>query len=437
MALNRLSARHALGLAALLPLAAHAGLSLDEALMRHHALLASDAMPDAFQPNDATPDGIVAAVGGPGETIPPLLRPVLPGVGGVQWTHRGGTADGLHWRAGVGWRDTDAHSLSLDGSELAYGLGSSEVYLSVQRRHWGPSWVGSLILDSAAPAIPSFGWRKNAATPFESPWLSWLGPWTADVFFGELSGHVQPEHPKLIGMRVQFMPLAGLEVGVSRAIEWGGSGRPESLSALWQALVGHDNPVNAAGFKEEPGNQLGGFDLRYALRAGGIRYSIYAQGIGEDEANGMPTKYLGSAGIDAAFDVSGNSVRLFVESANTIAGGIANQPYPGVAYRHHVYLQGYTEQGKSLAFPAGGDVTLTSLGMLVDAGALSGMLMLHTGHAHEDAQFYPTPGSLSGANATLAWRINPDWRVGAQVDTWRDPQTSQVRGQLWVQYRLP
>jgi hypothetical protein len=434
--------RGAFCLAALLPFAAHAGLSLDEALARHRDLLqpntADAATLTSFLPNDATPDGLLAAGGGTGETLPPLLRPMLPGDGGLQWTRRGASGEGLQWRIGAGWRDTDAHSFSLDGSELSLPLGPGRAYASVQRRAWGPSWVGSLLLDSAAPAIPSIGWRKTAPTRFETPWLSWLGPWSADVFFGELSGHVQPEHPKLIGMRFQFMPLPDLELGVSRSIEWGGSGRPQSLSTLWQALLGHDNPVNAAGEEEEPGNQLGGFDARYTWRAaGGQTWSLYAQAIGEDEANGLPTKYLGSIGIDTAFQWRGASMRLFLETADTVAGGFSGSPFPGVAYRHHIYKQGYTEQGKSLGFPAGGDVNLTSLGLLVERGALSAMLMLHSGRAHEQAQFYAPAGSLTGADATVAWRIDTNWRIGAQVDSWHDPEGSQLRGQLFVQYRMP
>jgi hypothetical protein len=113
-------------------------------------MLAPGATLPSTQPDDATPDGLAAAAGGPGETIPPLLRPLLPGAGGIQWTQRGGSAEGLQWRAGIGWRATDAHSLSLDGSDASLPLGDGRAYASVQRRHWGPSWVGSLIIDSAA-----------------------------------------------------------------------------------------------------------------------------------------------------------------------------------------------------------------------------------------------------------------------------------------------
>ncbi len=442
MAPTILAARRALCLLALAPCATHAGLSIDEALARHRDLsnpgTRHEATLSLFLPDEATPDGLVVAAGGPGETVPPLLRPTLPGLGGVQWTRRGGSADGLQWRIGLGWRDSAAHSFSLDGSELSAPLGAGRAYASVGRRHWGPSWVGSLILDSAAPAIPSIGWRKTESTRFASPWLSWLGPWNADLFFGALSGHVQPRHPKLIGMRAQFMPLPDLELGISRAMEWGGSGRPQTVNALWQAFIGRgDNPVDEAGQKNEPSNQLAGFDARYTLRTdAGPTYSIYAQAIGEDKSHSLPVKYLGSVGIDTAFAWRGVTTRWFAESANTVAGGFGGGTSPGIAYQHHIYLQGYTEQGKSLGYPAGGDVKLVSVGALFDTGPIAAVLMFHSGTAKARSQFFAPGGSLSGANAALAWRIDNTWRVGAQIDRWHDLRGDQRRAQLWLQYAM-
>ena len=106
------------------------------------------------------------------------------------------------------------------------------------------------------------------------------------------------------------MPLDGLELGFSRTIQWGGSGRPESVRSLYDALVGDDNIGTSLSLQDEPGNQLAGFDARYTFHLDRDRsFSIYAQAIGEDDAGNLPSHYLGSGGLDAAFRVGPASVR--------------------------------------------------------------------------------------------------------------------------------
>jgi hypothetical protein len=84
---------------------------------------------------------------------------------------------------------------NLDGSEFAWRHDGGEWYASMQRRNWGPGWTGSLILDGAAPPLAAIGWRRAQPLTSDSPWLRWMGPWTADVFFG------RPATTSLSGLR--------------------------------------------------------------------------------------------------------------------------------------------------------------------------------------------------------------------------------------------
>ena len=426
---------------ALGPTSVLAGLSLDEATARHRALVAP---PGAAAPVAPTPiaideeggDDVTAAVGGPGDNIPPLLRPEIRGEGGLRLRTRTALAEGaVHARFGVTWQPGAAYSISFDGTAISAPLGGGRIYASVERRHWGPSWTGSLILDAGAEAIPAIGWRKSEPTPFRTPWLAWLGPWSLDAFAGGLSQESGPEHAHLLGARVQVMPLPGLELAASRTIQWGGSGRPESLNSLAKAVVGRDNASAGTSQGAEPGNQLAGFDVRYTVALGERRtLSIYGQAIGEDEAGGLPSHYLGSIGVDAAFAVDATTVRLFVEHANTTLNGAFGTPMLGSAYRHAIYLDGYTQRGEPLGHPVGGDVRLTSIGAIVDAGAWSGTLMLHRGDAYPSATLYPGGGRLYGGDAALAWQIDPASRVGIELSHWRDPGGTWTRAQLWWRY---
>jgi len=420
-----------------LPITAQAGLSLDEALARHRELFDAAVALTPSTPGDDLADGITVSVGNHGLQTPALLGQA-DGRGSIQWRGRMGFDAGVRGRLGIAWRDIDDPQFSLDGTELSVPLAAGRAYVSAMRRHWGPHWSSSLIYDAAAPALPAFGWRKTDATAFEIPWLSWLGPWTADFFAGRMSGHIEPRYPWLIGARVQIAPLPGLELGASRVIQWGGKGRPQTARSLWRALLGIDNAKPGQRPEDEPGNQLAGFDARFTVRASDTQtFSIFGQAIGEDEAGGMPSRYIGSAGADAAFKLGDASLRVFAEGANTVMGGIAGEPRPGSTYRHHLYQQGYTLQGRPLGHPAGGDVRLGTLGVLGDHGAVAAMLMVHGGKAYDRALLFPTPGALRGGDAVLSWRADQNVRIGASVTHWRDPVSRQTRVQLWWQQALP
>jgi hypothetical protein len=196
----------------------------------------------------------------------------------------------LRWRLALAWQDQQVpdRPWGLDGSLMAWTLGTSESYVSFERRHWGPRRLGSLILDGTAPALPAVGWRRSTRTS-EDSLLAWLGPWSADVFVGRLQGHAEPARPLLIGMRWQFAPVPTLTLGLSRTLQWGGRGRNESLKSLANALIGRDN-VGTDGLRreDEPGNQLAGVDWRWRLNLAPDAASLYGQVVGEDEAGMAP-----------------------------------------------------------------------------------------------------------------------------------------------------
>lgn len=330
---------------------------------------------------------------------------------------------------------------SLEGLELSAPLGAGRIYASQQRRHWGPAWMGSLILDGAAAPVAALGWRKNDDQPFAARWLHWLGPWSADVFAGRLSGQQQPRHPWLIGMRVTAQPFAGLEIGLSRTIQWGGAGRDESWSSLWRALKGNDNVGDSGVTKDnEPGNQMAGYDIRYAhALGGGQTLAGYAQAIGEDERNHKPYKFLVTAGLEwsGRFARTGGALwagyswRVFGEWSDTGMRHAFGTHQPG-AYRHGAFASGYSNARQPLGFPAGGDVTLGSLGAIIDGPSASLIAVLHAGHALRGAQSFTAGDSIRAfsVGAQMPWR---SWRVGASLDLLRASSTHRrSAGQLWA-----
>jgi hypothetical protein len=397
-----------------------AGPTLEQAIARHRALTANvTGEASDFALLGAPGDGLTVALGGPDDDIPLLMAPAVRGRGGVRavYTLLDGV-EGPRFRLGLGWHERVPPDTVLEGTSLDVPFGSGALYASVETRHWGPGWTGSLILDAAAPALPAVGWRKTSATPFESRWFAWLGPWNADIFFGHLGDHAQPRHPLLIGMRLQMRPLAGLEVGLSRTIQWGGEGRDTSLSSLGRALLGRDNE-DVGDNSTEPGNQLAGVDLRYGGLMFGSEWALYAQVIGEDEAGGLPSGLIAQAGAEWGTQWDGTSMRWFVEASNLVAGSVVGRPRPGKTYRHHIYQQGYTHRGLPLGHAAGGDVKLASVGVLIDRGTLSALVVAHHGRASEQAQLFAPDSVLAGLNASLSLAVGAQGRGGVSFWHWR------------------
>ena len=202
------------------------------------------------------------------------------------------------------------------------------------------------------------------------------------------------------------MPLDGLELAISRTMAVAAAG-PESAESLFRALIGQDN-VRKGDKGSEPGNQLAGYDARYTHRFGGGRsVSIYGQAIGEDEANSRPSHFLASVGADLSLPVGIGNARFFVEYANTTARDAFGKAQFGAAYRHHLHRHG-SQLGDPLGHPLSGDARLTSVGVFVDRGTQTGVLMLHRGSAYPTARRWPGGGQIGGANAEVAWQVTSD-----------------------------
>lgn len=389
------------------------------------------------------PDGLTVAAGGPSVDTPWLISPPVRGTGGLQWLLTVHDEPQLLLRLGAGWANLQStrtappfqegptRHWNADGSELAWRHDGGEWYASVQRRNWGPGWTGSLILDGAAVPVPAVGWRRPQPLPSASPWLQWMGPWSADVFFGRLVGHDQPERPALIGMRLQMQPFDHLQLGLSRTLQWGGSGREEDLKTLLRGLLGRDNAgTNGITSTNQPGNQLGGFDWR--LQLGAERgNAFYGQLIGEDENGYVPSAYILQAGLEARWAMDSAVVHGFVEWNDLVAGAAVkrNRP-PGITYTSGVYRQGYTNDRMPLGHPAGGDVTLASVGLLADAAAVHMAAVVSRGEALPTSQRFAA-GPISGLNASLRWDVDPLQQWGAGLWWWRDSVVQQRALQLW------
>ncbi|MGA6878187.1 capsule assembly Wzi family protein [Acinetobacter sp. AND/436] len=247
--------------------------------------------------------------------------------------------------------------VNVEGSYIAGKLWNQWLIAGQIPTYWGPGHEGSLIRGDASRPVYGITAQRAEQTAFSSKWLSWIGPWQYQAFAGQLDNYDAVPDAKLIGLRVTAQPLPYLELGASRAIQWGGEGRPESLSSLWDAFVG--NKDNGGTGEPDPSNQIAGFDARLNLQPlVQMPLGVYAQYVGEDEAGGLPAKKMYLAGVDYSSSYQNMPYQLYTEWADTRTNGKAQ----GVSYNHSTYKDGFYQHGYPLAHAMGGDGQMISVG---------------------------------------------------------------------------
>lgn len=266
-------------------------------------------------------------------------------------------------------KEIDSQRYRLDGSYLAGVIGNWSLSVGAVNRWWGPGWDSSLILSNNARPILGMALQRNYSDAFQTPWLSWIGPWQMVVFAGQLEDKRAVPHAKLLGMRVTFKPFSNWEVGLSRTAQWGGDGRPQSLHSLWNSFAGSDNRGNnGITAKNEPGNQLAGLDTRVSFPIGQAQGAFYCQGIGEDSSNLMPSRFILMAGAEVAWATTNWQNRLYIEGSST---QIDHGGYPNYAYEHAIYHSGYRYRGRAIGASIDNDSRIISI---------NGLHLLAAGH---------------------------------------------------------
>lgn len=253
----------------------------------------------------------------------------------------------------------DGDKIHLDNSYFGVVLGNWVGLIGRVERWWGPSWSSNLILTNNARPTPSLTLQRNYSDPFQLPVLKWLGPWTTSVFISKLDDQRFIDNAKLLGISVGFRPSQAVEINLRRTAQWGGEGRPESFNSFLELLTGlADNCGDISCKADEPGNQLGGIDVRWNLPW--LNASVYGQTIGEDEAGGLPSRRAHQIGLQMSLNRPWFEGAVFIEVDETSLRSAPN-PY-NTLYNHSIYRTGYRYQGRVIGATWDNDSTVTSLG---------------------------------------------------------------------------
>ena len=225
--------------------------------------------------------------------------------------------------------------------------------------------------------------------PFETKWLSWVGPWSVHSFIGRMEEERTVPEPYLWGMRGEVKPtiLNGLEIGFFRMIQLGGEGRPEGFRTWIDAFLSKDNYGANTGNNDrskEPGNQLAGIDLRWKVLDAPM--ALYGQVVGEDEDKFLPNCLMFQYGVEGWRKLRRINFRIFAEYADLTSYWWTDDPRTrNISYGHHIYRDGYRFRGRPIGHWSDQDSQMLSLGgLLLDKKGNNWGATLRTGELNED-----------------------------------------------------
>ncbi|MEM7569674.1 MAG: capsule assembly Wzi family protein, partial [Pseudomonadota bacterium] len=250
---------------------------------------------------------------------------------------------------GLGLQDEPfGRNVTFDNSYLAQEIGNWIGYVGTVERWWSPGWNNALIFSTSARPQPSIGLKRNSPNPFASKWLSWLGPWSIDMFLSlqdDSGGRF--DNDLIGGFRVDINPLPGFTFSIKRAIQLCGQGRPCGFSTWIDSIFPFNNADNT-GTLDEPGNQMAGFDIRYGNTIGNIAYSFYGEWVGEDETDFFISKYatLWGLRLSGPWGESGARWQTVAEFSDTQANrAFLKENFPNLIYSNFIYRDGWVYRG--------------------------------------------------------------------------------------------
>ena len=341
---------------------------------------------------------------------------------------------------------TDDKSVRLDGSYVGVNVGNFMISAGGMERWWGPGWDGSLILGTNARPIPSLTVERNYTDPFKSRWLRWIGPWRASIAVGQAEGATTARDGRLpvlpdvrfLAARVNFKPRPWMEFALTRSAQFCGQGRDCSLTTIKDLLLGRDNQIVNGNTSTQPGNQMAGYDLRIRAPWTRIPARVYVQAIGEDEANGLPSKFLGVMGAEAWGSMALGSWRLRAEFTDTACVFTRQNPEFNCSYRNSLFPQGYSYRGRMIGHGLDNDSRMASIGaVLVRPSGDSWSIVLRDARINRGGRVPDLAHALSAGpsklrNADLEYHHGftaGDIRVGVALDDYSGARTdSSTRG---------
>ena len=237
---------------------------------------------------------------------------------------------------------------NLDGSYLAYKLGNWVLSAGAIERWWGPGMDTNLIMTTNARPLPALTITRDNSDAFETPWLSWIGPWTLTAQMAQLEEDRAVPDTLMWSTRATIRPFRGLEIGTSWSFQWAGEGQPSSMKDFFKILTGglecaNDQADCDSSLNTYQGNHLAGYDIRWSDTILDLPYALYFQTLGEDGSPnaGIITDKADMYGIETRFTFFGQHILANLEYTDTQVACSGDSPTLNCFYEHGLYKSGY------------------------------------------------------------------------------------------------
>jgi hypothetical protein len=315
------------------------------------------------------------------------------------------------------------NNFNLDGSYIGTEAWGQLLYFGRVNHYWGPGDTGSLGFGDASRPVTGLSLQRASTLPPKTPWMSWVGPWTYQIFAGREQDYTAVPNTRLFGMRLTIKPFNAIEFGVQRTWQWGGGTQPGGLGAWWKDFIGNSG-ISPGSIRpaNKPGVQQGGFDIRWNTALFGNPLALYGETGGSDGGGGgrfhAPSRNAYLLGTELKTLIGASAVTWRLEAADTQASrlfGLTGSGVPNSVYTGVVWTDGYYQQGLPLGYPIGGDGRLFSAAAQVTQpdgiryGAQVLHMMVNEGAAfasHRNNALYPNKDTISALVLNVSYPLS-------------------------------
>jgi hypothetical protein len=248
---------------------------------------------------------------------------------------------------------------AADGSYVSVHFWNLLAYAGLVDVWQGPGWESSLSLSNNARPFPKFGIMREDPHAFDTPWLSWLGPWQINFLGGVLDDDRIASDTLYFSLRATIMPVNGLELTVSRNLMVCGSGHDcNPLGSFFHFQNTESDPNNDA--------DSATIEIKYSYAFGPVIVSPYAQFYNRDNGpfTHSLTSHLVGASFAGPFGDAGSQWRVTGEYTNSIptTNFLGGPDVNGAAFNTERFPgDGFHFEGRSLGFSLDSDSRLLSL----------------------------------------------------------------------------
>ena len=184
------------------------------------------------------------------------------------------------------------------GSMLSLGFNWAQLDIGYRDHWWSPMTDSSMQISTEAPTMPSVtlsNYEPLTRLGFQYE-LFWARMSTSNniAFGGQGTTAVSTGNPKLFGAQFSIEPFSGWSLGVSRTLQYGGGGLPDSFHFLAKDFL------QPAGLSQTLSNQEASYISRFIF-PGKTPFAVYFEYAGEDTSDGG-SYLLGNVSMSAGID---------------------------------------------------------------------------------------------------------------------------------------